>query len=564
MSPNLREAIRGSGIYAPIRRWRLERMTRQPGYMPDWQRLLVGHEAEWKAALSSARGPRIAIASSLGLNSTVNTIDGLIAIALTLRGAQVELVFCDGVLPACQVIEHTLVPSVGRIAAHGPHADFCEACIRAGERTYAPTGLKVRRLSAQLTPTDHATAEEFGRNGPMEGEQWASIEEHAKAGALRFFGRAELGADAHSGEIHRRYRQAAYLTWRAAEALFAPGQYDCVLAHHGIYVPQGQIADVARRSGTRLVTWHTAYRRGRVIFQHRDTYHREMIREPISAWGQRALSPEEDEALELYLKSRETGAQDWVSFQRQAPGSQGALYAELNLHASKPVYLAAANVAWDARLHYPGSAYGHMIDWAVDTVRWFAGQPDKQLVVRCHPGEVMSSPRAQDRLDHALKATFPQMPANVRIVTPEMETNTYALARIAAGTLIYNTKMGVELAARGLPVVVAGDAWIRGKGFSADASDPASYRALLELPDTFKPLDTQQIDLARRYAFHFFFRRCLEISALNQASGWPLTRLREDAVSRAMPGHDAGIDTICRGILEGTPFEAADPLSRAR
>jgi hypothetical protein len=176
----------------------------------------------------------------------------------------------------------------------------------------------------------------------------------------------------------------------------------------------------------------------------------------------------------------------------------------------------------------------------------------------------MSSPRAQDRLDHHLAAAFPAMPPNVRIITPEMETNTYAIARAARGTLIYNTKMGVELAARGHPVVVAGDAWIRGKGFSRDASDAAAYRLLLESDETFRPLTDGERDLARRYAFHFFFRRCLEIGALDSAAGWPLTRLTEDAFQRAMPGADEGLDTICKGMLEGTPFEAPHPLAPRR
>ncbi len=38
--------------------------------------------------------------------------------------------------------------------------------------------------------------------------------------------------------------------------------------------------------------------------------------------------------------------------------------------------------------------------------------------------------------------------------------------------LIYGTKTGVELSAQGTPVIVGGEAWIRNKGLTMDASSP--------------------------------------------------------------------------------------------
>ncbi len=38
--------------------------------------------------------------------------------------------------------------------------------------------------------------------------------------------------------------------------------------------------------------------------------------------------------------------------------------------------------------------------------------------------------------------------------------------------LIYGTKTGVELSSRGIPVVVAGEAWVRGKGHHRSTHAP--------------------------------------------------------------------------------------------
>ncbi len=58
--------------------------------------------------------------------------------------------------------------------------------------------------------------------------------------------------------------------------------------------------------------------------------------------------------------------------------------------------------------------------------------------------------------------------------------STYALMSLCNAAIIYGTKMGVELTSVGLPVIVAGEAWIRNKGLTHDASSPEEYFRILE------------------------------------------------------------------------------------
>lgn len=546
---------------------RLDQLTRQPGAYPDWHTLLQPHADEWATALAKRDNPRVLFATSLGMHFTANAIDGLVAAALTFRGARADILLCDGALPACQMVDHVVAPSVARYAKHGPEADFCGTCFPAGFRHFSALGLDVVRLSEFLATDEKAeTLRECAETveAELNPTNPGGADEHGYAGALRFFGRALLPDSQESRTIFARYLAAARLAERSATRLFEKQSYDVVVAHHGIYAPQGAIARAARASGARLVTWHPSYRKGRVIFEHGDTYHRTMINEPPARWRDRALTPAEDRALDAYLASRMTGSQDWITFQRAAPQSSAKLEAELGLSFDKPTLMLIGNVAWDARLHYESSAYGEMTKWAADTAQWFAARPDRQLIVRCHPGEVMSSPRAEDRLEDAVRGAFSgALPPNIAIVPAESDLNTYALAAHCKAALIYNTKMGVELSARGMPVIVAGDAWIRGKGLSHDASTPEEYTDILEKAHALEPLDGRRLDEARRYAFHFFFRRCLPVSAFDPEAGWPLCALSDDAGAKLRPGEDAGLDIICKGILSGTPFEYDGALNNS-
>ena len=77
--------------------------------------------------------------------------------------------------------------------------------------------------------------------------------------------------------------------------------------------------------------------------------------------------------------------------------------------------------------------------------------------------------------------------------------------------LIYATKTGVELAAMGIPVVVAGEAWVRNKGITTDVTTREEYRAVLASLPVGARLGREQHERAERYAFHFFFRRMIPV-----------------------------------------------------
>jgi hypothetical protein len=121
--------------------------------------------------------------------------------------------------------------------------------------------------------------------------------------------------------------------------------------------------------------------------------------------------------------------------------------------------------------------------------------------------------------------------------------------------IIYGTKTGVELASVGKSVIVAGEAWIRNKGITRDASSRAEYFRLLdELPLHDPDLAPATVERARRYAYHFFFRRMIPLRSIRLTGGWPPFQVAIPDAGALRPGADPGLDVICDGILHGTPF----------
>ena len=121
-----------------------------------------------------------------------------------------------------------------------------------------------------------------------------------------------------------------------------------------------------------------------------------------------------------------------------------------------------------------------MLDWLVQTCRYFETRPDLQLLIRVHPAEISGFPPSRQPVLGELRKAIPQLPANIVVVPPESELSTYALMSLCNSVIIYGTKTGVELTSRGIPVIVAGEAWIRNKGLTCDASSPEEYFRILD------------------------------------------------------------------------------------
>lgn len=522
--------------------------------MADIDEVLAREAGTWRAAVAAARGPKVLLATSMGGFNHGAVTDKALALALTLRGVQVEVFLCDGA-PGCHLTKIGKEPPARMVETD--QRLRCASCIATGETTFAPLGLKVWRLSELVTGADRAEADRIAAEADVTAlkslrlDGW-KVGEHALAGALRYFARGELRKEPLGEAVARQFLKAAVLTARGFDHLLRRGGYDVVSANHGIYTPQGIVDEVARGRGVRVVNWNPAYRRHCFIFSHHDTYHHTMISEDVGAWEGLELTPERRAAITGYLHDRREAKGDWIWFNKAADASRQELKARLGLD-DRPLVTALTSVVWDACLHYESNAFESLTDWMLQTVEYFRGRPDLQLVVRVHPAEATGFVKSRDRMAKAIRRRFPELPQNVRVIEPEDPLSTYSLIDHSNAVLVYSTKTGIEASAAGVPVVVAGEAWIRGKGFSRDAVSPQSYRAILDQLPFRSPLGAAERERALRYAYHFFFRRMIELPFLADA-GPAEFEIRLESLDELRPGRNAGLDVICEGIVGGAPF----------
>lgn len=483
-------------------------------------------------------------------------LESTLAVALTLRGAQVDILLCDGLLPACQLTEIQNVSPLDLADADGQPR--CATCYPAGQSVFSPLGLPIHWYSKLLDSGQIQSAEwtasqvslhqmsDYKMNG-------LAVGEHALAGALRYFARGDLESEPHAQQIANRYLKSAILTVQAVTNLMESENYDIACFNHGIYVPQGLITEVCRQQNVKIVTWNPAYRNNSFILSHHDSYHHTMISEPTNSWTDMSWNDDTELDIMEYLNTRRYGTQDWIWFHDHPQEDLSKIEQETGLDFSRPVIGMLTNVMWDAQLHYESNAFSSMLEWVLQSIEYFADRPKLQLAIRVHPAEIRGSVPSRQPLVDEIEKVFPALPSNVKVIPPGSQVSTYTLAENCDAVTIYNTKMGIEAACMGVPVIVAGEAWIRGKGFSRDANTPEEYFGILdELPFNSR-LQGRQLEMAKRYAYHFFFGRMVPLPFITSGEGHRYS-LELNSLSDLEAGRFAGLDTMCDGILSGAPF----------
>jgi hypothetical protein len=541
--------------------WRGRRPPDPPAAgLPDWAAWLGAERGTWEEARRrAATGPRVLIATSVGGFSALTMMESLIAVALTLRGARVETLLCDHALPACLRAEKPEVPDPLVIGRYELGRVLCERCFATGQYIYAPLGLPGHTFTALLQRREREDARRIAHEVPFGDiphyrfREWA-LGEHAYAGALRYFASGNLSHEPHGGIVLRRYLESALLTAFAVDRLVSQDGYVAACFNHGIYAPPGIIGEVCRQASVRVVNWNVAYRQRCFIFSHGDTYHHTLLSEPTSVWEAMPWTGRMEEQIADYLKSRWSGTRDWIWFHEKPDEAFDAFAQRIGLDLARPIIGLLTNVMWDAQLHYRANAFPDMLTWAVRTIEYFAQRPDLQLLIRIHPAEIRGTMPSRQPILPELRRHFRDFPPNVFVIPPESPVSTYAAMLRCDAAIIYGTKTGVELTSLGIPVIVGGEAWIRNKGLTLDASSSEEYFRILDSLPVRRRNDPGAVTRARKYAYHFFFRRMIPVACMEPASGWPPYRIAFSKLDDLRPGRDPGLDVICDGILTGTPF----------
>ena len=136
------------------------------------------------------------------------------------------------------------------------------------------------------------------------------------------------------------------------------------------------------------------------------------------------------------------------------------------------------------------------------------------------------------------------------MIPPDNPISTYKLFEQCNTVLTYCTKMGVELTATGMPVIVCGNGPIRNKKIAIDVSSEKEYKEALDNLPLKEKIKDQKLERAKKYAYHFFFRKTIQVKSLYERKNkFPSIGIKDEFFNNLENKKDIPLEKIIEKII---------------
>lgn len=424
-------------------------------------------------AVSPVRQPLDVIFTSMvGANQHLMAVDVVLARALQARGHRVKFVLCDQALPACEA-KAANVEEEWQVR--------CARCFSFGLNLLNAAGADILFASDLIDETDAV-------------QDWSA---HVEAALLKHFRVGRLANDDYVEQRRKIFRQAAAMSERIGKALVRL-RPDRIVMTHGIYSTWGPMRERLLQAGIPLVSSAEGKKKDSIKFNWSTSADWWDVSEEWERVKDVPLTLDQERRIDEYLQSRRSHERDARVYNFGPEETVEQSRRRLRLDADKPTFILFTNVLWDAASAHREIAFADPIDWVLKTIAWFATRPERQLVVKVHPAEIVIG--TNQPFTAILEHEFPDLPGNVRIVRPDEKVNSWSMMRMADLGLVHTSTVGMEIPLEGIPCAVVSRTHFREKGFTIDVSTQEEYFQLLEQWP--QEVDRERLmTLAKRYAF---------------------------------------------------------------
>ncbi len=469
-------------------------------------------------------------------------LEGVLATSLRLRGANVRFLNCGGGLDICD-----------RSNTHSAPPMPCRTCAR-----YSDTTIEA------FNNTHTSLHDGWTGNDPGQWSELDGLSTHELANVSYdgldlgdlidipvkwFLLAARLHEDPLGPETMRAFLTSARRIAVGFRASIKEWRPDTVFMLNGLFLFESIARAICAEEGIDVVTYERTHRAKALIFARDRPANRYELDGIWETRGVEPLTDLENTELDEYLGSRRSQGHPLLNIWKDA----------VEERPDRPVngklVTLFSNVTWDSSVLGRDYAFDSMHDWLKGTVEYFVDHPQHRLVVRAHPAETKRPGKeTREPITEFILSCVPSFPENIVILGPDDPTSSYPIMEESDLGLVYTSTVGIEMSVMGKPVIVAGRAHYRGRGFTTDAETPEHYAELLDriLADPAEATDA--VALARQYAYAFFFDAPIPMPFVTEPIPG-LARLTTDSLDDLQPGANADLDRICEAVLQTTGTE---------
>ncbi|HET7118090.1 MAG TPA: hypothetical protein VFI29_16450 [Hanamia sp.] len=325
---------------------------------------------------------------------------------------------------------------------------------------------------------------------------------------------------------------------------------DRVIMSHGIYPTWGPAFIILDKAGIPIVT----YGRGKKAETQKFNWNMTSDWWDVSKEWERVkhlpLNEEQNKKISHYLKTRIAHSEDVMVYNFGALEEREKTLQRFNLNPDKLTYTLFTNVLWDAASAQREIAFRNPVEWVFETIEWFASQPEKQLIVKIHPAEVVIG--TKQPFAGLIRERIPNLPFNVRLIEPQEKVNSWSIYKVTDLGIVHTTTAGMELPLVGVPCIVVSKTHFRGRGFTVDINSKESYFNYL------KNFSKEAVDqnvlkvLSERYAYLLFERYQIPFKVFNERGSLNTLSLKFENISDIF--NEKNVSMIIEDIINQNEF----------
>ncbi len=256
---------------------------------------------------------------------------------------------------------------------------------------------------------------------------------------------------------------------------------DSVFMSHGIYSTWGPPFNILTEHNIPVLVHGRGKKRHSQVFNWNKTGDSWDVSEEWEKVKNKDLTPSELKQINGYLESRISHKDDVFVYNFGKETTKEKTIEFLGLDPQKPIYTLFTNVLWDAASAQREIAFSNPVEWVIETIEWFNQHPDKQLIVKIHPAEVVIGTN-MPFYDIIIGRVKPNK--NIRIIKPDEKVNSWSIYEISTLGIVHTTTAGMEMPLVNKPCMVVSKTHYRNKGFTIDIESKDEY---FEILDDFEP-----------------------------------------------------------------------------
>jgi hypothetical protein len=403
---------------------------------------------------------------------------------LARRGCDTHLLLCDAVSPMCDLVWGNKDSTRHR----------CMVCQNRATGAARLLWQSFEWISRYIDAADRTAAIDWAASLPDDGLRdarfgAAALGEWCYSSMTSHFRGPRLDlADPEVRLVYRQYLSGAAQTLAGCRAWLGSVRPDVLWLFNGRMSLTRVAFEAARELGIRVICHERGIVRGSLrLWENERCSQYRGRREVALANAERPLTAEQARQVVRWLgdrrHSRNYNRQPFL--RKQRPSAAQSLEA-VSVSASDRLLLALTSSDHEFGAEPDrNQIFAEQHEWLTAILGWAARNPGRRVVIRFHPNaspaswaalaERVPELRAEGDTDSVVRLT-----ANVSVVPPGNQLDTYALLDVCCAVTTYGSTTGIEAAAAGKPVIVADRCLYHGLPWARSAQSPDHFLELLD------------------------------------------------------------------------------------